>query len=327
MQVSIIRQTPAASVMLMLLLVTIAFVRFALAPYGDELITGGVATLGELVDRLQSTYPVWGWILSGLTIFISAFNIGKTTSSLGLYPQRTTITIPLFAIISCGIFIATDSLAVSIATLLSVQTMRYLCGGYVRGTDLNFALYAGLCAGIAPLFYAPTTTLLLLLPVAIMMFGLSWREIIVMIVGAIFPLAATCYVDWLCGDEFATPAISLYEAFTGNYEYTLWSSESVVALTLMGIILFATICGIIAFFGDRRSVAVRPRTILAFNIVFLAITLVSFSLPSATVGLFSIVAIPASVLIPVGLVHARDLFANLLFMTIIVLMFVHLFIA
>lgn len=327
MQVSIIRQTPAASILLMLLLVTIVFVRFTLAPYGDELIVGGVATLGELVDRFQSAYPILGWIISALIVTINGFYIGKTASSLGLYAQRTTITIPLFVIISCGIFIATESLAVAIATLFSVQMMRYLCGGYVRGTDLNFAFYAGLCAGTAPLFYASTTTFLLLLPVAIMMFGLSWREIVVMIAGALLPLAATSYIGWLCGGEFTAPVITLYEAIIGNYGYTPWGSESVVALIMMGVILFATLCGIIAFFRDKRSIAMRPRTILAFNIVMLALSLTSFALPSATVGLFSMVAIPASVLIPVGLVRARDLFANLLFITTLILMFVHLFAA
>ncbi len=327
MQVSIIRQTPAASILLMLILVAAAFTRFAVAPYGDELTTVGIVSLGEQISLFQSAHPVWGWILSAFLVMVNGFFVGKTASSLGLYPIRTTISIPLFATISCGIFIASGSLAVAVATLFSVQMMRYLCGGYVRGTDLNSAFYAGLCAGAAPLFYAPTATFILLLPAAVLMFGLSWREIIVMVVGAMFPLAATSYIEWLCGGEFLSSAITLFDAITKNSGYTPWGSESVVALTMMGMVLFASICGISAYFGDRRSVAIRPRTIIAFNIIALLVSLASFALPSATVGLFSIVAISASVLIPVGLIHARDLFGNILFLALVALMILHFFIA
>ena len=139
MQVSIIRQTPAASILLTLLIVVATFVRFALAPYGDELISSGVATLGAKVDSFQSTYPVWGWIFSAVIVLLNSVSVGRTASALGLYQPRTTISIPLYAIVACGIFIATDSLAVGLASLFSVQMMRYLCGGYVRGTDLNYA--------------------------------------------------------------------------------------------------------------------------------------------------------------------------------------------
>ena len=315
MQVSIIRQTPAASILLTLLIVVATFVRFALAPYGDELISSGVATLGAKVDSFQSTYPVWGWIFSAVIVLLNSISVGRTASALGLYQPRTTISIPLYAIVACGIFIATDSLAVGLASLFSVQMMRYLCGGYVRGTDLNYA------------FYAPILTFIALLPVAIMMFGFSWREVVVMVVGAIFPLTATCYLNWLWGGEFLAPATTLLEALTANSGYTPWGSDSVVALAEIGLILFAVICGIVALFGDKRSVAMRPRTIITFNLLVLVVALATFALPSATVGVFMMVALPAAILIPVGLIHARDIFSNLLITTLLLLTILHLFVA
>ena len=327
MQVSIIRQTPAASILLMLLIVATTFTRFALAPYGDELISGGVATLGAKVDAFQSTYPAWGWLLSALVVIISCVSVGKMTAALNLYQPRTTLSMPLFAMIATGIFIATDSLSVSLASLFSVQMMRYLCGGYVRGTDLNYAFYAGICAGVAALFYAPISTFIILLPVAIMMFGFSWREVVVMAVGVIFPLMATCYLGWLVGGEFWAPATTLLEALAVRSGYIPWDSDSVVALTMIGLVLFAAICGIMALFGDKRSVAMRPRTIIAFNVVALVVALATFALPSATVGIFTMVALPAAILIPVGLIHARDVISNLLVATLLLLTMLHLFVA
>ena len=327
MQVSIIRQTPAASILLTLLLVAATFTRFALAPYGDELFSAGVATLGAWVDAFQSAYPVWGWILSALIVVICSVSVGKMTSALSLYQPRTTISIPLYAIIACGIFIATDSLAVAVASFCSVQMMRYLCGGYVRGTDLNYAFYAGLCAGAAALFYAPMVSFALLLPVAIMMFGFSWREVVVMVVGSLLPLAATCYVGWLWGGEFWAPAVALCDVITASSGYIPWASESVVALTMMGLVIFGALCGIVTLFSDKRSVAMRPRVIVTFHVVALVVALASFALPSATTGLFMMVALPAAVLIPIGLIHAKDLLSNLLVVTLFLLAILHLFLA
>ena len=326
MQISIIRQTPAVSILLMLLLVAATFTRFAIAPYGDELIAGEIPNIGAWVDSFQSAYPVWGWILSAVVVIMNGVAIGKLTTALGLYHIRTTISIPLYAIISCGIFIAADSLVVALATYFTIQMLRYLCGGYVRGTDLNYAFYAGVCAGLAPLLYAPTTPLVILLPIAILMFGFSWREVVVMVVGLLLPLAATSYVDWLMGGEFSTTAAGLISAFTQPCDYTPWASESVLALTMMGLISFATICSIAAFVGEKRSVSVRPRTVITFCVVVLVIACALFALPSATTGLFAIVAIPMSILIPLFLMRLSDDVSNIVIFALILLAITHCFI-
>lgn len=327
MQISIIRQTPAASILLMLLLVAMTFTRFAIAPYGDELIVGVAAPLGSWCDMFQAHYPVWGGLLSALIVVMIATKLGRMTSALGLYHVRTTISIPLYVIIACGIFIPTASLSVIVATYFVMQMLRHLCGVYVRGTDLNYAFYAGLCIGFAPLFYAPTAIFTLLLPIAILMFGLSWREVTVMIAGALLPLLATAYIGWLCGYEFTAPIIALVDAITTPSNYTLWESESVVALTLMGFILFVVICGIASFVADKHSLAVRPRTIMTFQIITLLIACAAFALPSATTGLFFAIALPAASLIPIALIRLRDLASNLTLLTLLVLVILHLFIA
>ncbi len=327
MQLSLTRQTPAASILLMLLLVAAAFTRFAIAPYGDELIAGGAALPGVWVDAFQSKYPAWGVVFSALMVAAVATSLGRITSALGLYHVRTTISIPLYAVVACGIFIASDSLAVALSAYFAGQMLRYLYGGYVRGTDLNCAFYAGLCAALAPLFYAPTLPFVVLIPIAIVMFGLSMREIVVMLVGLILPIATICYVSWLCGADFAAPAVGLFEATLSPNGYTPWGSESVVALTMMGLLLFLVVCGIAAFVGDTRSVAMRPRTILVFNIIVFIVACTSFMLPSATTGLMMLVALPMAVLMPVALLRLRDGVSNLIVTVLILLMIIHFFIA
>ncbi len=327
MQISIVRQTPAASILLMLLLVAGAFLRFALAPYEDELIGGATALPGALVDSFQSGHPVWARILSAIILAANGVTLGKMTTALSLYPTRSTISIPLYAIVACGLFIATNSLSVALAAYFATQMLRYLCGGYVHGTDLNYAFYAALCAGTAPLFYAPDILLVVLLPIAVLMFGFSWREVVVAVVGLLLPLATTCYIGWLCGEALLAPAIGLFDAVATSADYTPWGSESVVALAMMGLLLFGALCGIATFFGDKRSVGVRPRTILAFHIVLLITACAAFALPSATTGLFTTLALPISVLFPVMLLRVRNEVSNLMVLLLVVLMIVHFFIA
>ena len=207
-----------------------------------------------------------------------------------------------------------------------MQMLRYLCGGYVRGTDLNYAFYAGLCAALAPMLYTPALPLVVLLPVAILMFGLSWREVVVMFVGLLLPFATLCYVNWLCGGDFATPVVEFFEALVCPSHYTLWGSESVVALTMMGLLLFVVLCGIASMVGDKRSVAVRQRTVLAFHVVVFVVACAAFMLPSATAGLLMLVALPAAVLMPVVLMRLSDGVSNLVVVALVVLMIIHFFI-
>ena len=327
MQVSLIRQTPVASILLMLMLVVAAFVRFATAPYGDELLAGGATLPGMWVDAFHSKYPAWGTILSAVVVMFVGVGVGRNVTSLGLYQARTTVSIPLYAILSCGIFIASDSLAVALSSYFVLQMLRYLCGGYVRGTDFNFAFFAGFYAALAPMFYSPALLFALLLPVAVLMFGLSWREIVVMIAGLLLPFAAISYIHWLCGGDFAMPMVALSENFVSHNGYTLWGSESVVALTMMGLSLFVVICAILSFFGDKRTVALRQRTILAFYIVVFVVACAAFALPSATTGVFMLVALPASVLMPVVLLRLSDAVSNLVIVLFVVLMILHFFVA
>ena len=311
----------------MVVLVSVAFVRFAIAPYGDELVVGGMATLGEWIDSFQSSRPVLGWIASALVVMMSSVAVGRMATSFGLYRVRTTISIPLYAVVACGIFISTNSLATALAAYAVVMLMRYLCSGYMRGESLNCALYAGICAGIAPMFYAPSAVFVLLLPIAIVMFGLAWREVVVMLVGLLLPAAASCYVGWLCSGEFWTPVTALFEAMALPSGYTPWASESVVALLMMGLLLFSVVCGVATFVGDTRSVAVRPRTIFVFNIVALALAIVAFVIPSTTVGSYMLVAAPVALLIPFLLLHLRDKVSDLIVILFFTLMIIHFFIA
>ncbi len=311
----------------MLLIVAVAFTRFATAPYGDELIVGSTAMPATWADNFQSEFPILGVILSALVVAITSTSLGRTTSALGLYHTRTTISIPLYAIASCGIFIASNSLAVSLSALFTMQMLRCLCGIYVRGTDLNHAFYTGICACIAPLFYAPTIVILLLLPIAIVMFGLSWREIVVMLGGILLPIFALCYINWLCGWEFMAPVTTLYNAVTEASGYLLWRSASVVALIIMGLLLILVICGSIAHLADKRTLSIRPRTIIAFNIIAFVILCTPFALPSATVGIFMPAALPAATLMPVALLRIRDGVSNLIVFILMILMVLHIFIA
>lgn len=327
MQVSLIRQTPVASILMMLLIVAVAFTRFAISPYGDELIVGDAAMPAAWADHFQSRFPILGNILSALVIALTATSLGRMASALGLYQTRTTVSIPLYAIVSCGIFIACDSLAVSLSALTTTQLIRCLCGIYVRGTDLNHAFYAGICACFAPLFYTPAIVVVLLLPIAIFMFGLSWREVVVMVCGLLLPITAICYINWLLGGEFSTPLTGFYDAITNATDYRLWDSESVVALTTMGLLLFAVICSIIAHIGAKRSLSIRPRTILDFNITAFVILCTMFAIPSATVGALMLVALPAVTLMPIALLRTGDGVSNMYVILLIILVILHLFIA
>lgn len=327
MRYSVVRQTPVSALVTLVTVVAVAFVRFANAPFGDEMLLSPAApVLGAYVDAWQSAHPVWGIVLSALLTVLTGVVVGRMTILFSLYPTHCFFSIPLYGFVACGIFIAADTLAVAVAAYLAALGVRYVCGAYVRGMDLSKLLYAGVCIGLVPLFYVPASFVAVMALAAIAMFGFSLREIVVLLFGLLLGPAVVCYVTWFAGGDFTAPLVSLWEALAADSGYSLLGSDSVVALAAAGLLAFVMVCSTAMFLADKHSVGVKPRGILVYNMAAFIAACASFLLPSASVGLFAFAAIPAAIIMPIMFMRVHESLSLALYISMVLVFFLHLFV-
>ena len=229
-------------------------------------------------------------------------------------------------IVLAVIFAGRFNLLLTSTALTAALALRYLSGAYVRGMDMSKLMYAGVCVGLVPMLYAPAVYVLPLAVIAVMMFGFSLREILVLFAGILLGPLAICYLTWFFGGEFVAPVDMFVDALTCQSGYTLGGSDSVVALAAVGVYSFVMLCSAAMFLADKHSVGVKPRGILMFNIVSFVLACAAFLLPSATVGLFAFAALPAAVIMPIMFLRMRETLSLALYSLIVLVFFLHLFV-
>lgn len=158
--------------------------------------------LGGALTRFQAAYPVWARLAAGFMILFTGMCTGRIAIRYNLYGVSTCLPIPLYAVVACGIFSGGNYLTAFAASMLLALAAKNYCRSYCNGYGFDAIFRASLYLGLLPLVYAPATPLVLILPLAILLFKRTFREAVVAAAGLILPLLTACYVSWGMGDEF-----------------------------------------------------------------------------------------------------------------------------
>ena len=256
--------------------------------------------LGGALARFQAAYPVWARLAAGFMILFTGMCTGRIAIRYNLYGVSTCLPIPLYAVVACGIVSGGNYLtAFAASTLLALAAKNY-CRSYCNGYGFDAIFRASLYLGLLPLVYAPATPLVLILPLAILLFRRTFREVVVAAAGLILPVLTACYVSWGAGEEFTAPVTALADAVVSGVPLWIFT-----ALPLPSLVMLLHHCGtrpdgaLFSFFSDIYAAGTKPRFILIFNIGILAMTLALLCTPSVTPEAFTLTAVPAALLFPV----------------------------
>ena len=179
--------------------------------------------------------------------------------------------------------------------LAAKNYFRSYCNGY--GFDAIFR--ASLYLGLLPLVYAPATPLVLILPLAILLFRRTFREVVAAAAGLILPVLTACYVSWGAGEEFTAPVTALADAVVSGVPLWIFTALPLPSLVMLCIIAALALTALFFFLSDIYAAGTKPRFILIFNIGILAMTLALLCTPSVTPEAFTLTAVPAALLFPV----------------------------
>lgn len=256
------------------------------------------AQIGGVLHKIQGAFPLLSQIVTGLLIFISGWSVGRFSTRYNLYSANSCIAIPLFGIIVYGVLDDGNYLAGITATMLLVLSLGNFIRAHQNGYAFDNIFRASFLLGMLPLISVAALPILLLLPLATILFQRTLREFTVAVIGAILPLFIVCYIGWGQGELFLMPLHQLQLCFESGNMLSALLELRLYELIFIGVIHLLVLGSVLFFLADTYSATMKARAIFLFNIGILLITDAILCLPCATNELLVLTAIPASILLP-----------------------------
>lgn len=304
----------------LLAMAAVAAVRSRLMPSGDEVISNVAAPLGAWLQRLQAQMPSASAAVWGVTVFFAGLSIGRYGVKNSLYPAYTLMSIPLFGAVAAMIAVSGDYLVTSLATLFMLMGSKYLMRCVMRTSSFGDLSLSMLFFGAVPLVFAPAAVVVYaVMPLMIIVVKTNLREWIVAAVSLLLPLLALCYVGWCCGGEFAAPVLRMADLLLTPSGFNFYRMLNPAVILQIGLLLVMVLCSVSLIISDRYSLKVKARAVMRFNALLLLAMTALFFLPSATVTLFPLVAVPAAILLPMMFVRMGVGFTEMLYRLLLLL--------
>ena len=230
-----------------------------------------VSSPGELLAQFQAAHPVWARWIAGLLMLFTGMSVGRLTVRYNLYSVGTCLAIPLYGAIACGLAVGGDCLTTFAASALLALATKNFCRSYCNGFGFDAIFRASLYIGLLPLVATAAAPLLILLPLAVMLFRRTLREVAVAVPGS---------------------------AFIAGTPLSLFLSTPVQNLVLPGAVFLLDLTALLFFLSDIYALGTKPRLIFIFNISALLLTAAALCGPAATPATVALAAVPSAVLLP-----------------------------
>ena len=221
--------------------------------------------LGGALARFQAAYPVWARLAAGFMILFTGMCTGRIAIRYNLYGVSTCLPIPLYAVVACGIVSGGNYLTAFAASMLLALTAKNYCRSYCNGYGFDAIFRASLYLGLLPLVYAPATPLVLILPLAILLFRRTFREVVVAAAGLILPVLTACYVSWGAGEEFTAPVTALADAVVSGVPLWIFTALPLPSLVMLCIIAALALTALFSFF--RTFMPPEPSRVLSLSLI------------------------------------------------------------
>lgn len=214
--------------------------------------------LGGQLARFQAAYPVWSKFAAGFMLLFAGMCTGRISIRYNLYTVGTCLPIPLYAIVACGIATGGNYLAGFAASMLLALATKNYCRAFCNGYGFDAIFRASLYLGLMPLIYAPALPLLLLLPLAVLLFRRTFREVVVATAGLLLPIFTACYVSWGSGAEFTAPLVTVGQSAIEGMPLQLFLDIPLPALVMAGGIVLLDLTALFFFLADIYAAAPNP---------------------------------------------------------------------
>ena len=285
---------------------------------GTAAIQPEAATSSEaLLLQFQTAHPVWARWIAGVLILFTGMCAGRMTIRYNLYSVGTCLAIPLYGAIVCGLAVGDDFLPAFTASALLALSVKNFARSFCNGYGFDAIFRASLYLGLLPFVSTAALPLLLILPLAVLLFRRTLREVAVAAAGLLLPAFTICYINWGAGGEFTAPLTALGNAFIAGKPLMLFTAIPFRNLILLGGILVLDLLAVLFFLSDIYAVGTKSRTILIYIISVLVLAAAVLCGPAATPGTVALAAVPSAVLLPFMFVRIHRNIALLLYLLLL----------
>lgn len=110
--------------------------------------------LGDLIGLFQERFPRCSRILCGGLLLLTGILCGRLAVRYGLYPVSSTLTIPLYGLVACGILLGQEYLTESVAAFVLLLSTQNFFACFRNGYAIGAVFRASFFLGLPPLLYA-----------------------------------------------------------------------------------------------------------------------------------------------------------------------------
>ena len=111
--------------------------------------------LGDLIGLFQERFPRCSRIFCGSLLLLTGILCGRLAVRYGLYPVSSTLTIPLYGLVACGILLGREYLTESVTAFILLLSTQSFFACFRNGYAIGAVFRASFFLGLLPLLYAP----------------------------------------------------------------------------------------------------------------------------------------------------------------------------
>jgi hypothetical protein len=246
-----------------------------------------------LLKQILGVNALYGVIFSFLLVLLMSFLLVNFNTSHFFINERTFFPAAIYVLLT-GLFphyqLLNPVLPASVFLMLAI---RRIMDAYRKpGTAFNF-FDASLLIGTGALFYANLLwfALLAIIGIAILRTG-NIKELLISLIGLITPGLLTLGFYYGFGKDISSlPDVLYFNLFAGTGEY-YFSAIIIAGLIILGLIVLISTIHLISLLNNKKIKSRKTFTELIWALVISFV--VYFVVPSASVELIYLVAIPIS---------------------------------
>lgn len=317
MQLNVITRKSAMMAILLLVAVAVASVmRYTHTPFEVEL-ANGISSGGTLQLVFATIMLIYCGIIEG-----------KMFSRSGLGVAYSTLSIPIYGVLACGVFVAPNLLTAAAASLCFAVALYLLLRSLHNADEKDSVFFAAILLGITVLLYPPCVVLVAVLPIVIFTLALSLRQSMIMIVGYVLPLLVASYVTWYGGKPLLHFGQSLADSLLvpqmsaiGELPYVAIALVATIVVTLLWGAVYSMVR------PSKAFVLTRVRRALHLFLWVFVLSLTMLLIPACDLSACAIIAVPATILLSYVLGFLPNNPSAIAYWILLALFAAHLFVA
>lgn len=264
--------------------------------------------------------------VSSVLMLATGMLVGRMSIKMGIFRTFCTLAIPMFGILSCGVYIDMPFANIAaVALCLAVALLLFSESLVVPGAK-NPIFFGAILLGGTALLYPPCVVLVVLLPAAALISAQSLRQIIIGCVGWLLPIFAVSYVSWYGGNGFCDVAREMADKLATPQPFAAFDELPILSVTIYVIAGLLIVAGIVLRCLDRGTMLVNTRKSLQMLTIALFALAAACALPGCAVAMVPIMAVPAAVLVAYTLEKGRSDISTIIYWLLLLLLLLHLFI-